>query len=400
MQSSEPIEKRPTLRLRITSTAEWKVRSGHPWIFSDSIRSQNRPGALGDLAVIYDKWDNFLAIGLFDPRSPLRVRVLHAGKPQSLDDAWWRERLDQTIKVREKLFDDQTTGYRCINGESDGWPALVLDRYAETLVLKLYSATWLQRLDQITSLIAERLRPTRIVLRLSRNIQEHSREDGAILLGPPVDAPVVFRENGLNFEADVLRGQKTGFFLDQRENRAMAGDLAKGRSVLNTFSYSGGFSVYAARAGAPRVTDIDISAHSLEAARRNFRLNDNVTSGCEHECVKADAFACLKQEHRTFGVVVLDPPSFAKKESERVPAIEAYMRLARLGIGRVEPGGVLVAASCSAHVSADEFFSTIGAAAAKSGRKFVEFQTTGHPPDHPAKFPEAAYLKCIYLQFR
>lgn len=392
------------LRLRITSTAEWKVRSGHPWIFSDSIKSRNRQGSPGELAVVYDKWDNFLAVGLFDPYSPLRVRVLHAGKPQAIDDAWWRRRLDQAVELRERLFDENTTGFRCINGESDGWPALVLDRYGDTCVLKLYSAIWLERLDQITQLFLDRIRPTRLVLRLSRNMQEQARtslkrEDGAILRGSPVDEAVVFRENGLSFEADVLRGQKTGFFLDQRDNRAIVGELAKGRSVLNTFSYSGGFSVCAARGGATRVTDIDISAHALAAARRNFTLNEKVTSGCAHECAKADAFGWLKDGKDGFGVVVLDPPSFAKKESERAGAIEAYLRLARLGIARVEPGGFLAAASCSAHVSPEEFFGAIRTAAKKSGRRFTELQTTGHAPDHPARFPEAAYLKCIYLQF-
>ena len=124
------------LRLRVTSTAEWKVRSGHPWIFADSIKSQNRAGSMGDLAVVYDKWDNFLAIGLFDPYSPLRVRVLHAGKPQTVNDAWWTERFTSALKVRESLFDASMTGYRCIHGENDDWPGLVLDRFGDTAVLK------------------------------------------------------------------------------------------------------------------------------------------------------------------------------------------------------------------------------------------------------------------------
>lgn len=221
-----------------------------------------------------------------------------------------------------------------------------------------------------------------------------------MLHGLPPGEPVVFRENGLCFEADVLRGQKTGFFLDQRDNRARVGELVKGRTVLNTFSYSGGFAVYAARGGATRVTDIDVSEHALAAARRNFLLNAKVTSGCAHEGAKADVFDWLKDRQDRFGVVVLDPPSFAKKESERARAIEAYVRLARLGIARVEPGGFLVAASCSAHVSPEEFFGAIRSAAKKSGRKFTEWQTTGHAADHPAKFSEAAYLKCIYLQLR
>lgn len=403
MQSSEPAEKQSMLRLRITSTAEWKARSGHPWIFSDSIRAQNRQGAAGELVVIYDKWDNFLAIGLFDPTSPLRVRILHAGKPQTIDDAWWRGRLERALVEREKLFGADTTGYRCINGESDGWPALVLDRYGETCVLKIYSHIWFPRLEQVSRLVVDRLRPKRVVLRLSRNAADHSPVssivDGSILHGDPVQEAVLFRENGLEFEADVLRGQKTGFFLDQRENRYQVGELARGRTVLNTFSYSGGFAVYAARGGAARVTNVDVSAHSISAAERNIARNEEVTRHCAFEHARADAFDWLKRCREQFGIVVLDPPSFAKRESERSGAMEAYLRLARLGINRVESNGVLVAASCSAHVSTEEFFSTVRTAAKKSGRRFRELRTTGHAADHPARFPEATYLKCIYIQF-
>jgi 23S rRNA (cytosine1962-C5)-methyltransferase len=243
----------------------------------------------------------------------------------------------------------------------------------------------------------------RLVVRLSRNIQKAAtREmlaDGAVIFGPPVEGPVLFRENELTFEADVLKGQKTGFFLDQRENRMKVGELAKGRSVLNTFSFSGGFSVYAARGGATSVTDVDISKHALEAAKRNFLHNSTATGKCRHELVKADAFDWLAQAPTQFGVVVLDPPSLAKKESDRKSAMDAYARLASMGIDRVERSGVLVAASCSAHVAAGEFFGLVRAAARKSGRRFVELAVTGHPADHPAKFPEAAYLKCIYLEF-
>ena len=391
------------LRLRITSTAEWKVRSGHPWIFAESIKSQSRSGVMGELAVVYDKWDNFLAIGLFDPYSPLRVRVLHAGKPQTVDDVWWRERFTNALRLREGMFDGTTTGYRCIHGESDGWPAFVLDRYGDTAVLKLYSAVWFGRVEPIARLIQEYLRVQRLVLRLSRNIQKAATgellADGAVIFGPPVEGPVLFRENDLIFEADVLKGQKTGFFLDQRENRMKVGELAKGRSVLNTFSFSGGFSVYAARGGATSVTDVDISAHALEAAKRNFVHNAATTSKCRHELIKADVFDWLAQARTQFGVVVLDPPSLAKRESERKSAMDAYARLASMGIDRVERGGLLVAASCSAHVAAAEFFGLVRSAARRSGRRFSELAVTGHPADHPAKFPEAAYLKCIYLRF-
>jgi len=395
----------PRLRLRVTATAESIVRSGHPWLFVGSIHEQNRDGAAGELAVIYDRKDRFLAIGLFDPDSPLRVRLLHAGKPVTIDDAWWKQRLDAALSRRSGLFDEHTNGYRWINGESDGWPGLVLDRYADVLVLKLYTAAWLPRLRDMIHLIRSALNPSIMVLRLSRNIQDISREqfrlnDGDILLGPLTATPQ-FIESGIHFEADVLRGQKTGFFLDQRENRRRVERFSRGADVLNAFSFSGGFSLYAARGGAKSVTDLDISAHALEASRRNFALNqsDVNVAACQHERLQTDVFAWLDQNSiRQFDVIVLDPPSLAKRESERAGAIRAYGKLVASGIKSLHRNGVLVAASCSAHVNATEFFDVVRRTAHQSGRKFAEIETTGHAPDHPATFPEAEYLKCIYLR--
>jgi 23S rRNA (cytosine1962-C5)-methyltransferase len=405
----------PRLRLRVTATAETILRSGHPWLFADSIREQNRPGQAGELAVIYDRHDRFLALGLFDPDSPLRVRVLHAGKPVTLDAAWWQRRLADALERRHGLFDAQTTGYRWINGESDGWPGLVLDRYGDVLVLKLYTAAWLPRLAEVAALLRQSLSPVRLVLRLSRNLRETAArvaglQDGQSLTdaaSPATPSPaardtstVTFLETGLRFEADVVRGQKTGFFLDQRENRRRVETLARGGDVLNAFSFSGGFSLYAARGGAKSVTDLDLSAHALEAGQRNFAINqtDAAVARCPREAVQADAFAWLEQNPtRRFDLVILDPPSLAKRESERAGAIQAYGRLAGNGWRALRPGGVLVAASCSAHVSAAEFFDAVRTAAQREGRSFAELRTTGHPPDHPATFAEAQYLKCIYV---
>lgn len=395
------------LRLRISAAAETQLRAGHPWVYTDSIREQNRDGTSGELAVIYDRKDKFLAVGLFDPESPIRVRVLHAGKPQTIDEAWWAAHLKETAQRRRDLFDVRTNGYRIVNGESDGWPGLVLDRYDQTLVLKLYSGVWLPRFDEISRLILAQLKPKRLVLRLSRNIQARARksigaEDGQILFGETPEHLPTFLESGLHFEADVCRGQKTGFFLDQRENRRTVESLASRRRMLNAFSFSGGFSLYAARGGATSVTDLDISAHALESSRRNFALNESIApiAHCPHELVQADAFEWLsKNESQQFGLIVLDPPSFAKRESERAGAIRAYERLAGLGIRHLSPDGVLVACSCSAHVTPEEFFEAVRRSATKSGKTFRELQTTGHAPDHPATFKEANYLKAIYLRF-
>ncbi len=397
----------PLLHLRISPTAEWKLRSGHPWLYDQSILQQNRPGQLGELAVLYDRHDNFLAIGLYDPNSPLRVRILHRGKPVRIDGQWWRNRVTDALARRDNLFDAQTTGYRCIHGENDGWPGLVLDRYEETLVLKLYTAAWMPCLPEVTAAILEKLSPGRLVLRLSRNSQSIAQKqfnltDGQILHGPPLQGPVVFLESGLRFEAEVLRGQKTGFFLDQRENRRLVQSMAHGLEVLNTFSFNGGFSLYAARGGASSVTDIDISAHALESANRNFVLNQAIPEIAQgrHETIQADVFDWLQDNRsRQFDLVIVDPPSLAKRESERERAIQAYANLASNAIRSVRPAGVLVSASCSAHVSAPQFFEAVRDAAVRSRREFQELRTTAHPPDHPANFPEAHYLKCIYLRF-
>ncbi|MGP8200851.1 MAG: class I SAM-dependent methyltransferase [Limisphaerales bacterium] len=403
--AKEPaISGRPSLRLRVTAAAENSVRGGHPWVFAQSVRGQNRPGTTGELAVIFDRADQFLAVGLFDAHSPIRVRILHAGKPQPLDSPWWRQRAAKALALRRGLFNPQTTGFRCINGENDGWPGLVLDQYDATRVLKIYTAAWLPRLDETSELLKGE---GRLILRLSRNIQkqaldEYGVKDGRILHGAALDGPVIFLENGLRFEADVLRGQKTGFFLDQRENRRNVGALAQGRSVLNLFSYSGGFSVYAARGGAVRVCSLDISKHALASARRNFALNQDQppSARCRHETLQADAFAWLREKPKEcFDLIILDPPSLAKRESEKGEAMAAYAKLIEASLARLNKNGILVAASCSAHVSAEEFFNLARATAQKSGRRFNELRATRHPPDHPATFPEGEYLKCIYLGF-
>lgn len=396
----------PRLRLRVSPVAETLIRSGHPWLFADSVRGQNREGQPGEFAVVYDRNDAFLAIGLYDPGSPIRLRVLHSGKPATLDAVWWTHHLAAPLAKRASLFDGQTDGYRYVNGESDGWPGLVLDRYAESVVMKLYTAAWIPHVDQIASLVRDQINPARLILRLSRNIQEAAsvvgRTDGQALLGRAPDQPVVFHESGLQFEADLIRGQKTGFFLDQRENRRLIESVTLTAKVLNAFSFTGGFSLYAARGGASAVTSLDISSHALAGAKRNFALNasDVKVAQCRHDTIQADVFEWLPSgASGRFNVVILDPPSLARRETERHEAIRAYQRLAVDGIKRLEPGGLLVAASCSAHVSAEEFFDAVRRAARSSGRHFNEWKTTNHAADHPATIPEAHYLKCIYLRF-
>jgi 23S rRNA (cytosine1962-C5)-methyltransferase len=384
--------------------AETQVRSGHPWIFAESIRDQNRDGDAGELAVVFDRKDEFLAIGLYDPASPIRVRVIHRGKPVAINADWWRERLRNSVSRRSGVFDELTNGGRLINGESDSFPALVLDRYADVLVLKLYSALWFHRLDETVSLLRNELSPETLILRLSRNIIDQAKQfhlrDGQTLIGSAPSGAVQVLETGLKFEVDVLRGQKSGFFLDQRENRRRVESLARGRTVLNAFSFSGGFSLYAARGGAKSVTDVDISSHALESAQRNFELNMDVVSGCEHQLVQADVFQWLERRSPdSYDLVILDPPSLAKRQTDRPGALKAYSSLASAGVTLTKKDGIALCCSCSAHVQAEEFFSIVSKAAQRSRRKFKILHRTREPLDHHATFPEAEYLKAIYVQF-
>jgi len=394
------------LKLRLSTPAESKIRQGHPWVFADSIRSGSRDGEMGELAVIFDRQDRFLAVGFYDPLSPLRVRILHRGKPRTIDADWWKERLEEALSRRTGLFDAGTNGLRWINGESDGWPGLVLDQYGSTLVLKIYTAAWFAWLPRVRDLILSRLAPERIVLRLSRNIEAWAAQngrpgDGSIIYGPALDRPVEFLESGIRFLADVLKGQKTGFFLDQRENRRRVESLSSGRAALNLFSFSGGFSLYMARGGARSVTSVDISGHALAELKENWRLNEGVDSirNCSHREIQADVFEWLESERNNYDLIVIDPPSLAKKEKEREGAIRAYRRLAQAGLARLKKGGVLVCASCSAHVSEKEFADAVrSAVGAVRGSSLRELELTGHAPDHPALLPEMRYLKAVYFQ--
>jgi 23S rRNA (cytosine1962-C5)-methyltransferase len=394
------------LALRVTDEGRRALRSGHPWLFDRAITGESGGGKPGDLAVIFDERRHFLAIGLYDPTSPIRVRVLHHGAPEPIDRGWLRSRLSEAVVWRASLPETGTTGYRLVHGENDGLPGLVIDRYDATLVVKLYTLAWVPWLAMLRDVLDEVCPASCAVLRLSRELQhrpEHLYDlsDAAVLAGPRRTGPVLFSENGLRFEADVLHGQKTGFFLDQRDNRARVGKLAGGLRTLNVFAYSGGFSLYAARGGAPEVLSLDASAPALASAERNFALNRRLppVAACRHTLLVADAFAALSDLHQRgqrFDLVIVDPPAFAKQEREVGGALQAYGRLTALALGVLQPGGTLVMSSCSSRVSAPAFFRAVNQAALDARRPLVEIDRTGHPIDHPVRFPEGEYLKCLF----
>jgi len=409
----QPAER--NMALHVTPAAERAIRGGHPWLFDQSIRQRSRDGRSGDLAVVFDRKDRFLAVGLYDPDSPLRVRILQQGSPARIDRGWFERQISGTVARRRPLLaSGTTTGCRLIHGENDGLPGLVVDRYGETCVMKLYTAAWLPHLPAVVAALETAVQPERLVLRLSRALQHQPEQlygltDGMVLQGAALTGPVLFQENGLTFAVDVVAGQKTGFFLDQRDNRARVEKLAAGKRVLNVFAYTGGFSLYAARGGATAVTSLDLSQPALETAETNFHLNRHLSgvAAAAHTLLHGDAFQRMEElaaQKRMFDLVIVDPPSFARQQAETERALAAYARLTRLALRLLPPGGILVQSSCSSRVQTADFFDMIHQTAQKEKRPLRqaqhrplrEIERTGHPLDHPVSFPEGEYLKCLF----
>lgn len=393
------------LAVRLTPDAFRQLRGGHPWVFDRAIKSvSNASAAPGTLAVVFDSDRAFAGIGLWDPRSPIRLRVLHAGKPTQIDAAFWEKKVRAALLARRPLASTNTTGMRLIHGENDGFGALVVDQYDSTLVVKVYSPAWLPHLNAVLDVIRKVVEPDRIVLRLGRiaeaatSVLNAGLEDGQVIYGEPVDGPVLFEEWGRTFEADVIAGQKTGHFLDQRDNRKFIGDSAADARVLDVFSCTGGFSVHAAAGGATLVHSVDLAAPAIATAKRNMAHNADAVSHAIHRTTVGDAFEVmdqLNQVNEKYDIVVVDPPSFASRASERDGAMKAYRKLAELAVQLVAPGGRLMQASCSSRITEDDLASTVRAAIASQHRTATGEERFGHGIDHPITFPQGQYLKAI-----
>lgn len=402
--SQLPTPSENILVIRVRPNIEPLLRKGYPWVYAGNIRKQSQEGKAGDRVVLFDEKNRFLAFGLYDPFSPIRVRILqlHSG---NLDASWFSERLQRALEKRSPLLSQNTNGYRILNGENDGFPGCILDRYDTTYVLKLYTSAWYPYLLLLLEQIQTHLAPVRLVLRLSRNIQHPSitpsfLKEGLLFWGEPYTEPLHFLENGLSFEVDPIAGQKTGFFLDQRENRARVEGLAEGKEVLNVFAYSGGFSVYAARGSARSVVSLDISRPALASAQRNFALNQHIptVAKCVHSMLAGDAFEELPRLSQKFDLVIIDPPFLAKQKKEMESALNAYRHLASLGLKALRPEGIFVMASCSRQISETLFFSTLEEVAQQQKRVLLEIARTSHALDHPVTFTEGAYLKCLFAK--
>ncbi|AUC76834.1 class I SAM-dependent rRNA methyltransferase [Olleya sp. Bg11-27] len=392
------------LAVKLTSNGEQYVHQGHPWVFSDSIVKINNDANTGDLAIIFGKRRNaMIGIGLYDANSPIQLKMIYNDTASVVIDAeFFKQKIQTAYAKRLPLLETNTNSYRLLFGENDGFPSLIADVYADVLVVKLYSEIWLPYIHSILESLISISKCKTVVIRLSRGLQQsktHQLKDGDVVYGTLENEVVQFVEHGVNFSANVIKGHKTGYFLDHRDNRRQVGLFSNGKTVLDVFSYAGGFSVHALANGATEVTSLDISAQALEIAKQNGELN---TYSGIHHTIADDAFKALKhlvKKGVVFDVVVIDPPSFAKQQTEIDLAKKKYAQLAQLGEQLTAKKGLLVLASCSSRVTAQAFYDINIATLSSTKRTFKTIKNTQHDTDHPIGFPEGAYLKCGYYRF-
>ncbi len=380
----------PTLALK--KGKETLLGRQHPWIFSGALANHSRQLEDGDLVSVTDYTGKVLATGHYSPGS-IMVRVLSFGDT-AIDNGFWETRQKKAWAVRATLNltdNPQTNAFRLVHGEGDGLPGLIIDLYNGHAVVQVHSAGMERCAPDIAAALEKLpgLKLETIYLSFADN------RPGTHLKGTAANALVA--ENDCHFWVDWETGQKTGFFLDQRDNRALLAKYAYGKEVLNTFSYSGGFSVYALKAGAKLVHSVDSSAKAIDLAKKNVDLNN--IPGNRHKGVVSDVNAYLK-ECQEFEIVILDPPAYAKHLSARHQAVQGYKRLNIAGLKKVKPGGLLFTFSCSQVVDRELFYHTIVAAAIESGRTIRVLHHLSQPPDHPVNIfhPEGSYLKGLVLQ--
>jgi 23S rRNA (cytosine1962-C5)-methyltransferase len=393
------------LRLELTKGLGRHLRAGHPWVFRKALAQVPRipPGSVVDVV----EHGKFVARGYYDPHSAIAVRILTLRPGDEINAGFFEKKVKQALQSRQTLLDlRDTDAFRLLHGEGDGLPGVVVDLYAGYAVLKLYSAG----LKAFRPLIVEALKTSVPGLKGVIGRDEIGRDDaddedgvasGQMLWGSPAPERISIRERGVAFWLDAYRGQKTGFFLDQRENRRLIRNLAKDREVLNCFCYTGGFSVNAALGGARSITSVDSDEDAIALAQENFTLNQIPLA--PHDFLAADVFDALsafREQERTFDLIVLDPPAFAKSQRNVDAAIDGYASLNRQALNLLRPGGLLATASCSARVTAEAFFNAIKEAAFKAGRDLALVEERYQPPDHPVRiqFREGRYLKFFVFQ--
>jgi len=368
---------------------EKSIERKHPWIFSGALKSVPHDVSEGDVVRVEGANGQFLAIGHYSSSS-LAVKVL-SFEDETIDDAWFGGRLNMAMEFRKSigLPSAQTNAYRLVHGEGDFLPGLIIDVYDEVAVIQPHSEGMNRSLKTISNVLNN--------LGFAHVVHKPVGKGKPEVLSGEVSERTAIKEDGNDYHVDVIGGQKTGFFLDQRTNRKLLSDYAEGKSVLNVFSYTGGFSISALSGKAEKVVSLDASAKALTLAEENAQLNG---FGDRHSVVKADAVPYLDHLSEAFDIIVLDPPAFAKHKSARHKAIQAYRRINESALRHLEPGGLLFTFSCSQVVDRSLFYSMAMSAAINAGKRV---QVLGHlrqPQDHPVSLfhPEGEYLKGLLLR--
>jgi 23S rRNA (cytosine1962-C5)-methyltransferase len=380
------------------------LANGHLWIFSGALQQPPHWIESGGLVDVKSATGQFVARGYYNPRTDIAIRILTRDREEEIDLAFLRRRVRQALELREVFDPEVTNAYRLVNAEGDGLPGLVVDRYAEVLVVQIHTAGMERLRPLLIDALLSEMRTRGVLL---RNDGQARQREGLAVEEPVVAAGAVptrvtVRENNVLFEVDPWAGQKTGFFLDQRDKREALRKYTRAKRVLNCFSYTGGFSVYAALSSSEtRVVSVDISAPAIEAAHAHFVLNGLDPN--QHEFHIANVFEYLeeaRQHGEQFDVVVLDPPAFAKTQGARTQALKAYRRLNQLGMEVLRPGGILLSCSCSGVVGMDDLLGVLAQSAQRSQRSVQLLEVYSHGVDHPIHLamPETAYLKAIFCR--
>jgi 23S rRNA (cytosine1962-C5)-methyltransferase len=386
-------------KITLLKGKEFSLQRRHPWIFSGAISQKDKDLKDGEIVEVFSAKGEFLCTGYYANGS-IAVRIITFEQEQ-IDGAFWKKKIGAAWSYRKDIgiLNNLTNCCRLFFGEGDGIPGLVIDYFDGHVVLQAHSYGVFLQKEQITAALKE-------VLGLElKSVYDKSAEtlgkqftgetNNQFLFGES-PAEVIIKENGHKFIVDMASGQKTGFFIDQRDNRELLGKYSKGKTVLNTFSYTGGFSVYAAAAGATKVVSVDVSKPAIELCNRNIELN-GLTN---HEGVAADTFDYLKENKDQFDVIVLDPPAFAKSRDSKHNAVIGYKRLNSTAIRLIKKGGIIFTFSCSGVVDKFLFYNTITAAALEAGREVRILQYLTQPADHPVTpfFSEGEYLKGMVIR--
>lgn len=385
------------LKVYLKKGREIPIIRGHPWIFSGAIERVEGDPETPSVNDVLDCQGSWLARGLYNPKSQIRVRLL-TWKDEEIDQRFFRRRLSQAATLREPLR-LTTNACRLVNGEGDFLPGLVVDRYADFLVCQFITAGMDCLKGTVVDSLSSLFSAEGIYERSEGGVRE---EEGlppsqSVLSGEEPPELIQIEEHGLKFLVDVRGGQKTGFFLDQRQNRLLVSSTTRDKMVLNCFAYSGAFTAYALKGGATRVLSVDSSKSALELAGRTFDLNG--FSYSQGDLLRRDVFSFLKACQDHFDVVILDPPSLAHRRGDVEAASGGYKFLNLHALRVLKPGGLLLTFSCSQHISLDLFQKIVFGAAVDSGRRVQILERLGHPIDHPVSLhhPEGEYLKGLFL---